>query len=38
MTQDHRRTDTQMAQEVLLDDVGFLAEVVQRVLQELLEA
>jgi putative transposase len=38
MTQDHRRTDTQMAQEVLLDDAGFLAEVVQRVLQELLEA
>ncbi|MCA1717093.1 MAG: IS256 family transposase [Actinobacteria bacterium] len=37
MTQDHRRTDTQMAQEVLLDDAGFLAEVVQRVLQELLE-
>jgi transposase-like protein len=27
-----------MAQEVLLDDAGFLAEVVQRVLQELLEA
>lgn len=38
MTEDHRRTDTQMAQEVLLDDAGFLAEVVQRVLQELLEA
>jgi putative transposase len=38
MTTDHRRTDTQMAQEVLLDDAGFLAEVVQRVLQELLEA
>jgi putative transposase len=38
MTTDHRRTDTQMAQEVLLDDAGFLAEVVQRVLQEILEA
>ena len=38
MTTDHRRTDTQMAQEVLLDDASFLAEVVQRVLQELLEA
>src|SRR5687768_187625 len=38
MTQDHRRTDAQMVQEVLLDDTGFLAEVVQRVLQELLEA
>jgi putative transposase len=38
MTQDHRRTDAQMVQEILLDDTGFLAEVVQRVLQELLEA
>jgi putative transposase len=38
MTEDHRRTDAQMVQEVLLDDTGFLAEVVQRVLQELLEA
>src|SRR5215213_8486581 len=37
MTEDHRRTDAQMVQEVLLDDTGFLAEVVQRVLQELLE-
>jgi transposase-like protein len=27
-----------MVQEVLLDDTGFLAEVVQRVLQEILEA
>ena len=38
MTQDHRRTDAQMVQEVLLDDTGFLVEVVQRVLQEILEA
>ena len=38
MTQDHRRTDAQMVQEVLLNDTGFLAEVVQMVLQEILEA
>ena len=38
MTQDHRRTDVQMVQEVLLDNPGFLAEVLQRVLQEILEA
>lgn len=38
MTTDHGRTDTRTAQEVLLDDPGFLAEVVQRVLQEVLEA
>src|SRR5215207_3348028 len=38
MTQDHRRTDAQMVQEVLLDDTGFLVEDVQRVLQEILEA
>jgi putative transposase len=38
MTQDHRRTNTQMAQEVLLDDADFLKEVVERVLQEVLEA
>jgi hypothetical protein len=38
MTADHRRADTRMAQEVLLDDAGFLKEVVERVLQELLEA
>jgi putative transposase len=38
MTQDHRRTDAHMVQEVLLDDTGFLAEVVQMVLQEILEA
>ena len=38
MTQDHRRTDAQMVQEILLDDTGFLAEVVQMVLQEILEA
>lgn len=38
MTQDHRKTSTQIAQEALLDDAGFLKEVLQRVLQELLEA
>jgi hypothetical protein len=32
MTNDHRRLDAQMAQEVLLDDAGFLREIVQRVL------
>ncbi len=38
MAKDHRRPDAQMVQEVLLDDAGFLEEVVQRVLQEVLEA
>jgi putative transposase len=38
MTQDHRRVDAQMAQEVLLDDPDFLREVVERVVQEVLEA
>jgi putative transposase len=38
MAKDHRRVDAQMAQEVLLDDSDFLREIVERVLQELLEA
>jgi len=38
MTKDHRRPDTRMVQEVLLDDTGFLREIVERVLQEVLEA
>jgi putative transposase len=38
MTQDHRRPETQMAQGVLLDDAGFLREIVERVLKEVLEA
>ena len=38
MATDHRRADTRMAQEVLLDDPGFLKEIVERVLQRLLEA
>jgi putative transposase len=38
MTTDHRRPDTRVAQEVLLDDADFLREIVERVLQEVLEA
>ena len=38
MTKDHRRPDAQMAQGGLLEDPGFLKEIVERVLQELLEA
>jgi putative transposase len=38
MTQDYRRAGTDLAQEVLLDDPGFLREIVERVVQELLEA
>jgi putative transposase len=39
MTNDHRRADTRMAQQdALLDDAGFLREIVERVLQEVLEA
>ncbi len=38
MTKDHRRPDAQMAQGGLLEDPGFLREIVERVLQELLEA
>lgn len=38
MTTDHRRLDTQLAQGVLLDDPSFLKEIVERVVQELLEA
>jgi hypothetical protein len=38
MTQDHRRADAELAQEVLLDNPGFLKEIVERVVQELLEA
>jgi len=35
---DHRRVNAESAQEVLLDNPGFLKEIVERVLQELLEA
>jgi putative transposase len=38
MTQDHRRVDVQMAQEILLDDPAFLCEIVERVVQQILEA
>src|SRR5215217_6377674 len=38
MPQDHRRADAELAQEVLLDNPGFLKEIVERVVQELLEA
>ena len=38
MTNVHRRLDAQMAQGILLDDPEFLHEIVERVLQELLEA
>ena len=38
MTQDHRRVDAHMAQEILLDDPAFLRQIVERVVQQLLEA
>jgi transposase-like protein len=38
MTQHHRKPEVQAAQEVLLDDADFLREIVERVLQEVLEA
>jgi putative transposase len=38
MAKDHRRVDVQMAQEVLLDDPAFLREILQRVVQQVLEA
>ncbi len=38
MAKDHRRLNAQLAQGVLLDDPTFLKEIVERVVQELLEA
>ncbi len=38
MTNEHRRLDAETVQEILLDDPDFLHEIVERVLQELLEA
>ena len=38
MAKDHRRLDTRVAQEVLVDHPDFLREIVERVLQEVLEA
>jgi putative transposase len=37
MAKDHRRLDTQLVQEVLLDDPSFLREIVERVVQQILE-
>jgi hypothetical protein len=37
MTNEHRKPDVELAQEVLLDAPGFLRQIVERVLQELLE-
>jgi transposase-like protein len=38
MAKDHRRADAELVQEVLLDDPDFLREIVERVVQQLLEA
>jgi putative transposase len=38
MAKDHRRLNAELAQEVLLDDPGFLRQIVEKVLQEMLEA
>ncbi len=38
MAKDHRRLDAQLVQEGLLDDPGFLREIVERVVQRILEA
>jgi putative transposase len=38
MTQDHRKVSTELAQGMLLDDPGFLHGIVERALQEMLEA
>ena len=38
MTQDHRKVNAEIAQGILLDDPSFLREIVERVLQEMLEA
>src|SRR5918996_3923194 len=38
MAKDHRRLAEEVAQGILLDDPAFLKEIVERVLQELLEA
>jgi putative transposase len=38
MATDHRRVGAELAQGVLIDDPGFLKEIVERVVQELLEA
>ncbi len=38
MAEDHRRVDAELAQGVMLDEPDFLREIVERVLQEVLEA
>ena len=38
MAEDHRRSDAESVQEVLLDDPGFLRRIVERVVQRMLEA
>jgi transposase-like protein len=38
MTHDHRKVSAEIAQGILLDDPNFLREIVERVLQEMLEA
>jgi putative transposase len=38
MAKDHRKVNTELAQGILLDDPGFLRQIVERVLQEVLEA
>jgi len=38
MATDHRRTDTESTQGILLDDPDFLREIVERVVQQILEA
>jgi putative transposase len=38
MATDHRRAEVELVQEILLDDQDFIREIVERVLQELLEA
>jgi hypothetical protein len=37
MAKDHRRLAEEVAQGILLDDAGFLKEIVERVIQELLD-
>jgi transposase-like protein len=38
MAKDHRKVSAEIAQEILLEDPNFLREIVERVLQEMLEA
>ena len=38
MAKDHRKLDTELVQEALLDDPAFLGEICERVVQEILEA